>query len=85
MKSKHTPSIPIDIYEEDALACYFFDIIGEMEDYILHLDMEARRVFLAQCIRSLYLETYEGMKETDKKRYYKNFKRRSPNGYRINW
>ena len=45
MKSKHTPSIPIDIYEEDALACYFFDIIGEMEDYILHLDMEARRVF----------------------------------------
>lgn len=67
MKSKHTPSIPIDIYEEDALACYFFDIIDEMEDYILHLDMEARRVFLAQCIRSLYLETYKDMKETDKK------------------
>ena len=67
MKSKHTPSIPIDIYEEDVLACYFFDIIDEMEDYILHLDMEARRVFLSQCTRFLYLETYKDMKETDKK------------------
>lgn len=67
MKSKHTPSIPIDIYEEDVLACYFFDIIDEMEDYILHLDMEARRVFLSQCTRFLCLETYKDMKETDKK------------------